>query len=532
MGTVVVTILWMLGTSMIIPIGLAIWAAIDLMRSSRSRVWFFVIVLVPVFGPLISLLVGRMPGTAALKMDSIEQAAAKRHLSQLNVQLANWRGPAILVEAGEALIILGRFQEAEAHLREATAAGAPLDEAAPPLARAIAMQGRPQEAIPIVDALLAAHPNHGDGSALELLGQCLDETNDLARAEVVLRRSLERRSPPSLRFRLASVLVRQGKREEAAQLARETRQEIDLYSPAMRRVVAPWIGFAKAIERGESPAYPRITRGGVARRSIAMWVTVALGACVLAACIGFGFLTWKIHDYSAGADESRELMDAVGVARHRALALNSENPTPWMAGDDPASWVVPPDAIDRYLRVRGVIAPSLVQSRALHDAARAGMEGDDEDMPDMSPFVAGLKADAAALESLTEALDTQGSCPRELQALMALVEWRFLRRDGALPLGLAEFERAHWRDANERAGQFVPTSDDGMGDWAKMVARDREMARQEVAALRERAIANAELAPETLALLESRRSELAATEPADVDELVALLDPAEMSRWY
>src|SRR5436190_17049668 len=107
MGTVVVTILWMLGTSMIIPIGLAIWAAIDLMRSSRSRVWFFVIVLVPVFGPLISLLVGRMPGTAALKMDSIEQAAAKRHLSQLNVQLANWRGPAILVEAGEALIILG-----------------------------------------------------------------------------------------------------------------------------------------------------------------------------------------------------------------------------------------------------------------------------------------------------------------------------------------------------------------------------------------------------------------------------------------
>ena len=41
-------------------------------------------------------------------------------------------------------------------------------------------------------------------------------------------------------------------------------------------------------------------------------------------------------------------------------------------------------------------------------------------------------------------LEREKMSPRELGNLVALIEWRFLRRPEALAYGLAEYQRADW----------------------------------------------------------------------------------------
>ena len=283
-----------------IPLVLFFLGLSDILRSRRSR-WWLVSLLVPVVGPLAYFGVTRARGMAAIEAQSAERATAKKHLARLEAQLAHWRGPAVLAEAGEQLLILGRPAEAETRLREAVAAGAEIADTHFALAKALAAERKFAEAIPYLEALLAQDPDHAIGEARALLGACLDETGDAVRAEAELRRSLERRGIASVKLRLARLLVRRGEKEEGARLAAEFRRDMGGLSPSMRRAAAPWERVAKQIEAGRDVPLPRVTAASVARARLAITLVLAVAIFVLTlACVVV--LAWKLR--SLGRDSS------------------------------------------------------------------------------------------------------------------------------------------------------------------------------------------------------------------------------------
>ena len=287
-----------------LPVALAVWAAVDLMRSSRSRLWLIAILFVPYVGALICLLVGRFGGSPGMGGASSERQVARRHLAALQAQLAHWRGPGLLVEAGQQLLILGQAAEAEALLREAREAAADIDDVNFPLASAMATQRRFADAVPLLDELLAAHPQHANGVARELLAACLDEIGQLDRAEAELRRALQRRSPPDLQLRLANVLMRLGRVDEAALLAKEARQGIESLAPALRSQLGAWLSTARVLEETRAPTkLPASASKRVAGAwdRLILFVLLGLLALGLVAAILFAAIAFAPRDDEDGS---------------------------------------------------------------------------------------------------------------------------------------------------------------------------------------------------------------------------------------
>ena len=103
-------------------------ALIDAVRVGADWYWFLIILAFPGIGPIAYFVVVRSPLLGARNAGMMSPAAARRlqarrRLRELQVQLANWRGPGILAEAGEETLALGKPQEAEKLLREAKANG-------------------------------------------------------------------------------------------------------------------------------------------------------------------------------------------------------------------------------------------------------------------------------------------------------------------------------------------------------------------------------------------------------------------------
>ena len=82
------------------------------------------------------------------------------------------------MEAGAALLLLGKVGEAERYLREAAANGAPPETVNFPLATALQFQGRYGEALPLLEALYANDPDFKFGEAELALARSLDESDD------------------------------------------------------------------------------------------------------------------------------------------------------------------------------------------------------------------------------------------------------------------------------------------------------------------------------------------------------------------
>ena len=113
-----------------LPPLLAIAALIDAVRTGADWYWVPIIILLPVIGPVAYFVVTRTSlggGVSAAGADAAQRRWARRRLKELQVQLEHWRGPALLVEAGEAFLLLGKAGDAERHLREAADNGAPLE---------------------------------------------------------------------------------------------------------------------------------------------------------------------------------------------------------------------------------------------------------------------------------------------------------------------------------------------------------------------------------------------------------------------
>jgi hypothetical protein len=246
-----------------LPAILAVIALVDAVRVGADWYWFMIILAFPGLGPIAYFVVVRSPMLGARNAAMMSPAAARRlharrRLRELQVQLANWRGPGPLTEAGEEWLALNKPQEAEKLLREARANGGSVEDVNFGLAQSLEMQGRWAEAVPLLEELVKAEPDSHLGEGPLHLARCLDEAGRGDESEPVLRKLLERRTVIEAQVRLARLLLRKGEREEAQRLLAEVRTDARILPRYLKRQHGAWIRAAGRLKTGaESLPRPR-----------------------------------------------------------------------------------------------------------------------------------------------------------------------------------------------------------------------------------------------------------------------------------
>jgi len=273
-----------LGLLSVVPLILTLAVIVDVAWTRRGWYWIVVALMFPVVGPIAYFLVERSPwfGVASVRVSASTamRRGARRRLRELQLQLGHWRGPALLVEAGEALLLLGQARQAEAHLREARQQGAEPAAANLPLARALACQSRFAEAVPFLEELAEAHPDFKLGEADLALARCLDESGKPDQAEIALRRVLERHHFNEAQVRLARICLRTGRTEEARRLLETVISDAEGLPLHMQRQTRPWVRAARRLKRGRTRLPRRLTDPAAARSRV-IYATAAVGISIL-----------------------------------------------------------------------------------------------------------------------------------------------------------------------------------------------------------------------------------------------------------
>jgi hypothetical protein len=188
--------------------------------------------------------------------------------------------------------------------------------------------------------------------------------------------------------------------------------------------------------------------------------------------------------------------------------------------------------LDRYLRVRRGLEPAVREVTR----QRAAFAQEKKAMADGSGLGVILNASSlssrwmesenAFLRSLLAELEREKMSPQEMKNLIALVDWRFLRRREALVFGLPEYQRADWVDAQEMLSYPMPTASGEEGErWRREQSRRRALTQAEAEALEKEATAAVALSPAPQALLADRRADLEALDSAALDRILRGLDP-------
>lgn len=517
-----------------LPLVLAAVALIDSIRVGAGWYWCLIILGLPVIGPIAYFVVVRSAllgsrGATFMSHSTARRLQARRRLKALQVQLGHWRGPGVLTEAGEELLVLGKNKEAEAHFREALENGAAVEDVHYGLAQALQAQARFADAVPYLEQLVAVEPDARLGEGPLALARCLDESGRKDEAAPVLRRVLERRTVIEAQVRLARILLQQEKKDEAGPLLAEVASDAQSLPSYLKRRYRGWIRAARGLRPGTALPRPRID-GAITVRERLQVAGIAVGAVLVLVVAGLYFVT-----AGYGGFQAQELMRWQEETQRLKDRLDTLDQTwRWTRGDDLALVDLTSGDLDRYLRVRRGLEPALREIARQQDAFRRQMKAM-ESSPGW-PFTTGfsesgrwIEGETAFLRSFIAELEREKMGPRELGNLIALIEWRFLRRPEALVFGLAEYQRADWLGAQQALAFPVEDLEGGgaeMARWAREQRKQHARLRAKAEALEKEAHAAVGLSPASQALLESRRAELEAFDPASLERILRSIDPS------
>lgn len=273
-----------------IPAIIALVAIVDVIRVGAPWYWIWIIMGFPMLGPAAYFVVVRSgwldSGGRTLSPSTARRIQARKRIRALNIQLAHWRGPAVLAEAGEELLVLGKYKEAEKHFLEARENGAGIEDVNFGLAQTYQMQGRFADAVPLLDELVKATPDAYLGRAMMQLGRSLDESGEKERAEQVLRQVLERRTVIEAQVRLARLLLARGEKDEAQRLINEVKVDARNLPRYLRREHRSWIWTAYLLRSGTS-RLPRPYVEGGDKPGRRLRLTLAAAAAVLVVIVAY-----------------------------------------------------------------------------------------------------------------------------------------------------------------------------------------------------------------------------------------------------
>lgn len=269
-----------------IPAIIALVAIVDVIRIGAPWYWIWVIMGFPMLGPAAYFVVVRSGwldgGGRTMSPSTARRIQARKRIRALNVQLSHWRGPAVLAETGEELLVLGKYKDAEKHFLEARENGAGIEDVNFGLAQTWQMQGRYADAVPLLDELVKSAPDAYLGRAMLQLGRSLDESGQKERAEQVLRQVLERRTVIEAQVRLARLLLARGEKDEAQRILNEVKIDARNLPRYLRREHRSWIWTTYLLRSGSSRLpRPHVEGGDKPGRRLRLILASAVAVVVL-----------------------------------------------------------------------------------------------------------------------------------------------------------------------------------------------------------------------------------------------------------
>lgn len=485
----------------LLPLVLSIAALVDIVRTRAEWYWFLIVFFFPFIGPIVYFAVAYGPwNVAKVSPVAARRRQARQRLAVLAVQLSHWRGPAVLAEAGEHWMALGKLDLAESHFREALAAGAEARQVHLPLAEILMVRGRRyREAADLLRPLYEQEPDFRFGAARLALARCLDELGEAAEAERVLRELLVKRSPPEARVRLARLALRRGDTREAQELVAAVLAEGAYLLPEAKRQARVWLRAAKKLRSPDQPLPPPTLETSSTSRSL--WV---VGGSLVAAVLALPWVfPWLLASFMA---------NPLMAAYERQASLRNELAA--LEGTLPAidfDTADPDPATTTYLALREELDPELALVAATR--LRSGqIEGLGWGL--LSAQRRALDAENTLLEKLIPTLRRHQVRPSQALELIGRLEWACLQRESAFVTVLPTHFRTDWLLAEQRLEQLEA------GDFPE---RERQVAETQAKIADLRAMAPADWPPAWKASCERRRAELERWEESHLGYLLRAL---------
>jgi hypothetical protein len=220
---------------------------VHVVRTNQQLYWVFIILIIPVFGPLAYLVAVVLPelfgGTAARRVGAAARSTLdpERDYRRARADHADAPTAGNSMRMAQAAMSLRRYDEAEALYRDA-AQGIHAEDPTLLLGRANALLelGRPAEALAVLETL-SRDPDQGRSPQTALaLGRAYEGLGRVAEADAAYQRAAEHLPGLEAMARYAAFKARNGRRDEAKQTLADLDARISRMKGPFRAEARAW----------------------------------------------------------------------------------------------------------------------------------------------------------------------------------------------------------------------------------------------------------------------------------------------------
>lgn len=226
-----------------------IWMLVDAYRRGAEQYWYFIIIFVPLLGPLAYFFAVKLSDFSPLSWRDWTLWQRRASLQELRYRAEQTPTLANNLALAERLVERKEYDDAAPYLEQVLTREPDLATALYPLAICRRAQGRLDDAVALLERILARDKSWGNYAALHTLVEIHDEREDADKALAACR-DLARLAPTlQYQYLLAEHLADQGHEGEARELL-ERALEANQYAPGfVRRRNGAWAGKAKQLLR-------------------------------------------------------------------------------------------------------------------------------------------------------------------------------------------------------------------------------------------------------------------------------------------
>jgi hypothetical protein len=231
-------------------LGFTIWMAVDAYRRQADWYWFFVIICFPGVGPWIyffAVKLGDFSGFSGLRDWSFLQR--RPALEELRYRAEQMPTLTNRLALAERLCEIKDYEEAVPHLEAVLAQEPDLSQPRYLLALARAEEGQPEQAVPLLEKLIARDRTWSNYAAWHLLIRIQGENGAGDKALATCRELA--RLAPTLQHQclLAERLLAEGQDDEARQLLQRSLEEHQYAPGFIRRRNHRWASRARQLQK-------------------------------------------------------------------------------------------------------------------------------------------------------------------------------------------------------------------------------------------------------------------------------------------
>ncbi|MCE0522047.1 MAG: tetratricopeptide repeat protein [Methylacidiphilales bacterium] len=176
-------------------------------------------------------------------------AADRRQIKRLQADIHHLDKPHLHLQLGDIYFSQGNLDQAETSYRAAYARDPNDEDIRAHLGNCLARQGKPKEALPLLEAVCAQNPKHDYGYTLMTLAETQAATGQIEQALATWRQVLSLYGYPRARVQYAGLLIQKKDYAEARKNLQEVVQDAPYVTKFQRKREAVWFSRAKVMMR-------------------------------------------------------------------------------------------------------------------------------------------------------------------------------------------------------------------------------------------------------------------------------------------